>query len=167
MKSLYESILDDEDVLISDTKEFANNPLNLLINTLEKGNSQEIKSLIQDGALDGFFKDVLDLDIKLFEVDVYYVGPLKIEFNFGYDYIVGFSYWRGESIFMTLATKTLLTKLATRNNFNKKYKITALEDTTLSKNRRRIIQNLKKIGFEKTYYTDKDHEQYVYKYNKK
>ena len=167
MKTLYESILDDEDILIQNTKETANDPLNLLINTIERKNTQEIKSLIQNGALDSFFEDVLGLDIRFFEVDVYYLGALKIEFNFGYEYIVGFSYWHGENIYMTLATKNLLNKLSTKNNFNKKHKNTALENTTLSKNRRRVIQNLKKIGFEKSYDIDRDHEQYVYKYNKK
>ena len=167
MRTLYESILDDEDVLINDTKDHINNPLNSLINTIEVKNANEIKSLIQNCALDRFFKDVLDLDIKLFEVDVYYLGPLKIEFKLGYEYIVEFSYWRGEDIYIILATKNLLNKLSTKNNFNKKYKNTALENTTLCKNRRRVIQNLKKIGFEKSYDIDRDHEQYVYKYNKK
>ena len=167
MKSLYESILDDEDVLINDTKDYINNPLNSLINTIEVKNVQKIKSSIQNGALDNFFKDVLGLDIKLFEVDVYYLGALKIVFKFGYDYIVEFSNWHGEDIYMILATKNLFNKLSTKNNFNKKYKNTALENTTLYKNRRRVIQNLKKIGFEKSYDIDRDHEQYVYKYNKK
>lgn len=152
MKSLYESILDDEDVLISDTKEFANNPLNLLINTLERRNIQEIQSLIQDGVLDGFFKDVLNLNIKFFNVKVACLGSqLYVYFKFGYDYIITFSHSSRGDIHILLVTKKL---------FNEKYKNTVLENTTLYKNRRKIIQNLKKIGFEKAFYNDKNYEYY-------
>lgn len=157
MKSLYESILDDEDVLINRVKDDINNPLNLLINTLERENIniQEIKSLMQNGTFDNFFEDVLGLDIKLFEVNVQYQGPgLRIEFKFGRNYIVEFSYWHGKDMHLLFATKKL---------FDKKYKNTVLEKTNLYTNRRRITQNLKKIGFEKAFYHDKNYEHYIYK----
>ena len=159
MKSLYESILDDEDVLIGELKGDINNPLNLLINTLEGGNinTQEIKSLFQNGTFDNFFEDVLGLDIKLFEVNVLYQGPgLRIGFKFGRNYIVEFSYWHGKDMHMLLATKKL---------FDKKYKNTVLERTNLYTNRRRITQNLKKLGFEKAFYSDKNYEHYICKQN--
>lgn len=55
MKSLYESILDDEDVLVNQTKDDLNNSLNLLIHTIKKGDKQQIESLVQNGVLDDFF----------------------------------------------------------------------------------------------------------------
>ena len=165
MKSLYESILDDEDVLIKRLKDDVNNPLNLLINTLERGieggniNTQEIKSLFQNGTFDNFFEDVLGLDIKHFKINVFSLGPcVRIEFKFGYNYIVDFSYcyWRRNDMHLLLATKRL---------FDTKYKNTGLERTNLYTNRRRITQNLKKLGFEKAFYSDKNYEHYIYKQN--
>ena len=38
MRTLYESILDDEDVLISNTKKYANNPFIQIANILKRGN---------------------------------------------------------------------------------------------------------------------------------
>ena len=159
MKTLYESILDDEDVLISNAKEFANNPLNLLINALEEGNIREVKSLFQNGTFDSFFENALGLNIKLFEVIIYYSGGsnLRIGFKFGHNYIVEFSHWRSKrSVHVLIATKKL---------FDKKYKNTVLERTNLYINRRRITQNLKKLGFEKASYSNKDYEYYIYNQN--
>lgn len=42
MRTLYESILDNEDVLISNTKKHANNPFIQLANILKRGNSDYI-----------------------------------------------------------------------------------------------------------------------------
>ena len=65
MKTLYESILDDEDELIADTKKSVNDPLKLICNILNNGASEkEISDCIESGVLDDFFKDILLIDRK-------------------------------------------------------------------------------------------------------
>lgn len=153
MKSLYESILDDEDVLVNQTKDDLNNSLNLLIHTIKKGDKQQIESLVQNGVLDDFFKDVLGLDIKLFKVEFVHGRIMwMIRFAFGYHDIVSLSgLHRERNINFLLATKKFI---------DTQYKHTGLDNTSLYTNRRKISQNLKKLGYVKHYYRNKNYDYY-------
>ena len=153
MRTLYESILDDEDEVLDKIEDISKNPLNVLIRTIEKGDKQQIESLVQNGILDDFFKDVLGLDIKLFEVGVVR-GRITwiIRFTFRYDDIVSLYYLHGgRNIDILLATKKFI---------ETKYKYTVLDNTSLCTNRRKISQNLKKLGYVKHYYRNKNYDYY-------
>ena len=63
MKSLYESILDDEDVLIGDTKEFANNPLIKLYGIYS--NTRDLTSQIDK--VEPIVREVIDANKKEFK----------------------------------------------------------------------------------------------------
>ena len=55
MRTLYESILDDEEVLINNTKELANNPLLWLIDAFKNNMSDEdILKGVENGLFDEF-----------------------------------------------------------------------------------------------------------------
>lgn len=71
MKSLYESILDDEDVLFTDIKNTINNPFIIIHNMFENNEDQSnILKRIEDGLLDDFLKGVLFIDRKKDILDI-------------------------------------------------------------------------------------------------
>ena len=67
MKTLYESILDDEDVLIGDTKNAMNDPLAVMVATIDSGADEyELAKFIASGVFDKFVNDELYLNPKDF-----------------------------------------------------------------------------------------------------
>ena len=65
MRTLYESILDDEDVLVNDTKNSANDPFAVYIATVDNNvKNIELQTLLSNGLFDKFIKEELYLDPK-------------------------------------------------------------------------------------------------------
>lgn len=65
MKTLYESILDDEDVLVNDTKNSANDPFAVYIAAVDNNvKNIELQKLLSKGLFDKFIKEELYLDPK-------------------------------------------------------------------------------------------------------
>jgi hypothetical protein len=71
MKSLYESILDDEDVLIGDVKNTINDPFAALVSAIDSGvDENELAKFIAGGIFDKFVNDELYLNSKDFYWDI-------------------------------------------------------------------------------------------------
>jgi hypothetical protein len=71
MKSLYESILDDEDVLIGDVKNTINDPFAALVAAIDSGvDENDLVKFIEGGIFDKFVNDELYLDLKDFDWDI-------------------------------------------------------------------------------------------------
>jgi hypothetical protein len=65
MKSLYESILDDEDTLISNSIKDSQDPLNVLISVCkERNNEDKILKKLDEGLFDDFLRDVISIDMN-------------------------------------------------------------------------------------------------------
>lgn len=65
MKSLYESILDDEDELIGKAKDAFNDPFTAVIAAIDSGMSgNDLQKFINNGVFDEFIKNELYLDPK-------------------------------------------------------------------------------------------------------
>ena len=65
MKSLYESILDDEDTLISNSIKDSQDPLNVLASICkDRGNEDKILKKFEKGLFDDFLRDVISIDIN-------------------------------------------------------------------------------------------------------
>ena len=71
MKTLYESILDDEDILISDVKNTINDPFAAVVAAIDSGvDENELVKFIAGGIFDKFVNDELYLDLKDFDWDI-------------------------------------------------------------------------------------------------
>lgn len=65
MKSLYESILDDEDTLISNSIKDSQDPLNVLASICkDKYNEDKILKKFDEGLFDDFLRDVISIDMN-------------------------------------------------------------------------------------------------------
>lgn len=65
MKSLYESILDDEDTLISNSIKDSQDPLNVLVSICkDKDNEDKILKKFDEGLFDDFLRDVISIDMN-------------------------------------------------------------------------------------------------------
>ena len=65
MKTLYESILDDEDVLVNDANKSINDPFVVYIAAIDNNiKSTELEELLSKGLFDKFIKEELYLDPK-------------------------------------------------------------------------------------------------------
>lgn len=65
MKTLYESILDDEDVLVNDANKSINDPFVVYIAAIDNNiKSTELQELLSKGLFDKFIKEELYLDPK-------------------------------------------------------------------------------------------------------
>ena len=65
MKTLYESILDDEDVLVNDTEKSINDPFAVYIAAVDNNvKNIELQKLLSKGLFDKFIKEELYLDPK-------------------------------------------------------------------------------------------------------
>lgn len=74
MRTLYESILDDEDVLIDDVKKSSNDPIEVFIAAIDSDMSRDdISKMLNGGLFDKFIKEELKLDPKdyFFELNTY------------------------------------------------------------------------------------------------
>lgn len=64
MKSLYESILDDEDTLISNSIKDSQDPLKVLVSICnDKNNEDDILNEFDKGLFDNFLRNVISIDI--------------------------------------------------------------------------------------------------------
>ena len=67
MKTLYESILDDEDVLVGDIKNTTNDPFTAIVAAIDSGiDEYELAKFIAGGVFDKFVNDELYLNSKDF-----------------------------------------------------------------------------------------------------
>lgn len=65
MKSLYESILDDEDTLISNSIKDSQDPLNVLVSICkDKDNEDKILKKFDEGLFDDFLRDVISINMN-------------------------------------------------------------------------------------------------------
>jgi hypothetical protein len=71
MKALYESILDDEEILISDVKNTINDPFATIVAAIDSGmNENELAKFIASGIFDKFVDNELYLNSKDFDWEV-------------------------------------------------------------------------------------------------
>lgn len=146
MRTLYESILDDEDVLIQDTKEIANNPLVVIYEMFKNNEDQSrIIKLVEDGLLDEFLMDNFYIDRKKdLKCKIMSFGNTKnLQFNYynsPYE-LIGFVYNKGFS--------GMDIKYMTKNKIYEYYKYTGMENSKFYKQHTKIGNNLKKLGYEK------------------
>ena len=156
MKTLYESILDDEDILIDNIKKTSNNPFELIYE-LFKGDFdiKDIQLILDEGVLDDFIEKKLFLNPK--EIDVFVSGDrvtkrIELESKQQYDPILKILYrveWP-EQLTLVLVTKTKLEELFTTNYINGKSVLTfPWVDTDFYKKYNTVCNNIKKEGFEK------------------
>ena len=71
MKTLYESILDDEDILVGDIKNTTNDPFVAIVAAIDSGvDENELAKFIAGGIFDKFVNDELYLNSKDFDWDI-------------------------------------------------------------------------------------------------
>lgn len=147
MRTLYESILDDEDVLINNNKELANNPLLWLIDAFENNISDDdILKVVENGLFDEFIKDNFYLDRKKSlnaSISKYYRNR-NLEFRFSNitQSVIRIEYYEGyDDVFIQYMSKS---------EINGNYKYTGLDSSDFYKKHSNIGKNLKKLGYKKS-----------------
>ena len=66
MKTLYESILDDEDILIGNSIKDSQDPFKILVSICkERNNEDKILKKFDEGLLDDFLRDVISIDMNV------------------------------------------------------------------------------------------------------
>lgn len=146
MRTLYESILDDEDVLINDVKKSIDDPFEIIYNLfINNTDVKDIQEVIDSGILNKFIEKKLFLnlnDLKIRVVENPLVSKIKITVKDQYDpvcYILYFSDYPDE-LTIHIFTKEYMES-------EKAYWLKTKFFNQLSK----VRSNIRKEGFTKTY----------------
>lgn len=155
MKTLYESILDDEDELIADVKSNVTS-LKFIYNILNNGTSEkEISDCIESGVLDDFFKDILLIDRRK-DIDGF---SLHRPTNPNFPDEITFYWNKCEDmneplVFMTFMPKGVRIEYVTKRRINREllnpkisqYLNKEIVNSKFYKYHSKIAHNFKKIG---------------------
>ena len=156
MRTLYESILDDEDVLINDVKKSINDPFAVLYLMLkEDRDSFEILETIQDGILDKFIEKKLFLDPKELEVNVVkrnLVSKIKFSTKDEYDPVFCLMYFPdlpNDFNIYIFSKECMENDMIYKISGNKEIETFPWLKTKFYKQYSKVCSNIKKEGFKK------------------
>ena len=147
MKTLYESILDDDDVLIGDVKK-TSNEFDVILSLCKEGDFDRLTEMCNDGLLDKFIKDILYVDPKELKIDghFYYYGLYAVEYFMNHNkelVLLRIKYsLRGGKLYISIPNNEGIT------NFQYVEKIGDQLNDMYNK-RNKITRSIKKLGFTK------------------
>lgn len=149
MKSLYESILDDEEDLISNSIKDSQDPLNVLVSICkDKNDEDKILKKFNEGFFDDFLRDVISIDIND-------IKPLGVTWrlvdygNFASISLITRTFSVLFSIrYLRLKNKIVLSLYKPSGNADNKYKV--LVCTNYFDKYRSTLLKLGKLGFKKS-----------------
>ena len=148
MKTLYESILDDEDTLISNSIKDSQDPLNVLVSICKDKNVEDkILKKFDEGLFDDFLRDVISIDIN----DIKGLGVTWRVVDYGNFVSISLTTERFSILFsiryLRLKNKIVLSLYkpsgSTGNNFN------VLVCTNYFDKYRSTLRKIGKLGFKK------------------
>ena len=146
MRSLYESILDDEDVLMNDVKKSINDPFEIIYNLfINNADVKDIQEIIDGGILNKFIEKKLFLNLNDLEIRVVkrqLSSKIKITVKDQYDPVCCILYFPDypDELTIHIFTKEYM-------EFEKAYWLKTKFFNQLSK----VRHNIRKEGFTKTY----------------
>ena len=143
MKSLYESILDDEDVLIGDAKNALNDPFAVMVATIDSGvDEYDLAKFIASGVFDKFVNNELYLNPKDFYWNI-------MTFN---DSLVSMSLCKSDSNFFPIIVryrrKSRILNLEIHEF--RSWGASAIRDIFKCDKYKKTLSNIRKRGFEKS-----------------
>ena len=146
MKSLYESILDDEDILVNNANKSINDPFKIIYNLfINNADVKDIQEIIDSGILNKFIEKKLFLnlnDLKIHATENPLVSKIKITIKGQYDPVCCILYFPNfpDELTIHIFTKEYM-------EFEEVYWLKTKFFNQLSK----VRSNIRKEGFTKTY----------------
>ena len=141
MKTLYESILDDEEVLMSNVKDTINDPFAAIVSAIDSGvDESELVKFITGSALDKFVDDELYLNSKDFYWDV-------MTFN---DSIVSISLCKNDSDILPIVVRYRRKSRILNFEIHKFSSWGVYRDIFEYDKYKKILSNIRKRGFKKS-----------------
>jgi hypothetical protein len=141
MKTLYESILDDEEILISDVKNTINDPFATIVAAIDSGmNENELAKFIASGIFDKFVDNELYLNSKDFDWEV-------MTFN---DSIVSISLCKNDSDILPIVVRYRRKSRILNFEIHKFSSWGVFRDIFEYDKYKKTLSNIRKRGFKKS-----------------
>jgi hypothetical protein len=141
MKTLYESILDDEEVLVKDIKNTINDPFATIVAAIDSGmNENELAKFIASGIFDKFVDNELYLNSKDFDWEV-------MTFN---DSIVSISLCKNDSDILPIVVRYRRKSRILDFEIHKFSSWGVIRDIFEYDKYKKILSNIRKRGFKKS-----------------
>lgn len=141
MKTLYESILDDEEVLVQGVKNTINDPFTIIIAAIDSGvDKDELAKFIVGGIFDKFVEDELYLNSKDFYWDI-------ITFN---DSIVSISLCKNNLDILPIVVRYRRKSRILNFEIRKFISYGVIRDIFEYDKYKKILSNIRKRGFKKS-----------------
>ena len=151
MKGLYESILDDEDILIDDVKK-SSNDFNVIQYLCKEGEFDKLIKICNDGFLDKFIKDILYINPKELRIDGrfrygFYVVKYFISYNEKL-VLLEINYSLGDNkLYISIPDNDRITNFQHTERLDNQLKD---QLNNMYNKRNKITRSIKKLGFTKS-----------------